>query len=476
MDDSFAAEVSPLHTAAPEILSRLRRDADDTTELFAERTYREQVTLRYDRWRGYGEPREEYRTDLVEGTGLRLLNDDVSRYGYVEGYAPVMVRNKADEVRGGPPAAGAVLDRAPPRGSLELPEDVTDRVTLEEKRGLLQAAVDAAFSLEPRLRDLEVAFQGSTRRTYVVSSEDRPTFAATSLIGMRVRARIERAQRTVDGHAIGGGTGGVGQFLMTTPESISQRCVERLQAALAARPLQTVMGDVPVVIEGGWGGVWLHEAVGHLLEADTIGPYSADRIGERVASEDVTIIDDGTYERGRGTALFDDEGFPMERTVLIENGVLRSLMTDRRQAARLGLPRTGNGRREGYRSEPAVRMTNLFLAGGRAAPDALLADVKKGVYVRTVGRGRVYPQDDRFSFHVVEGYLIEAGRRTRPVTNMNISGRPSKMLESIVGISDEVRVDPARGVCRKADQTVPVSVGTPTVLVNTLTVRALEAS
>lgn len=472
MNDSFAEDVAPLHVAAPEILSRLRTDEGETAELFAEHTYRERFRLRYDRWRAYRDPWEEYVTDIVEGTGLRILTNRSSRYGSVEGLEPAVIRVKADELRRGPPA-DLSLDRTPPRGSLALPADRINRVSLEEKRDLLQAAVDAALSLEPRLRDLEVDFQGAARQTYVASTEDRPTFSAGSLVGIRVEAKFERGDRSLRVYSIGGGSGGVGQFLMTPPEDISRSCIERLRAALEARPLPNSLGEVPVIIEGGWGGVWLHEAVGHLLEAGTQGPYRPDFVGERVGPGDVTIIDDGTYANGRGTALFDDEGRAMERTVLVERGVLRNLMADRRQARALGIPRTGNGRREDHRCEPLTRMTNLFLENGTAKWEALVADVEKGLYVRTIGSGKVYPADDRFTFDVLEGYLIEGGRRTMPVTRLTLSGRPSQMLESIAGIADDFHVDPARGLCKKGGQTLPVSVGMPTVMVRNLTVTTL---
>lgn len=472
MDDPFPEAVGPLHAAAPEVLSRLLSDGTDTAELFAEHTYRERFRVRYDRWRAYGDPSEDYVTDVIEGTGLRVLTGDGARYASVDRLDPALVRITADELRSGPPGA-VFVDRLPPRGSLALPADTVTRVSLDEKRSLLQAAVDAALSEEPRLRDVEVDFQGVTRQTYVASTDERPTFAASSLVGMRVEATFERGDRHLEVYAIGGGTGGVGQFILTPPEEISRACVRRLQTALKARPLPGSMGSVPVIIEGGWGGVWLHEAVGHLLEADTPGAYGPDRIGDRIAPEHVTIVDDGTLVDGRGTSLFDDEGWPTQRTVLVDGGELRSVMSDRLRSRELGIPRTGNGRRESHRSEPIVRMTNLLLEGGTAGREALVADVAKGLYVRTIGRGKVYPSEDRYAFEVLEGNLIEGGRLTTPVTHLEISGRPSRMLENIAGIADDLRIDPARGMCRKAGQTVPVSVGMPTVMVRNLTVTAL---
>lgn len=473
MEESFAEEVTPLHAAAPEVLARLLASTNGVAEIFAEQTYRELLTHRYDRWRAYRDPWEDFGTDLVQGTGLRTLAGGSSRHGSVQGYDPAVVRIKADELRGGDPVDVAI-SRQNPRGSLALPPDRIERVSLEEKRALLQAAVDAALSLEPKLRDLEVSFQGSTRRTYVASTQDRPTFSAASLIGIRVQAKYERNERRVDIYAIAGGVGGVGQFLTRSPENVAQDCIERLQAVLGSKPIDRNLGDVPVVIEGGWGGVWLHEAVGHLLEADTPGSYTPSKIGQQVAPANVTIVDDGTFTGGRGSALFDDEGFPSQRTTLIENGILRALMADRRQAHLLDIPRTGNGRRQDYHSEPMTRMTNLMLLAGEAKPDDLVAEAGEGLYVRTIGRGRLYPSDDRFEFNVLEGYLIENGRLGTPATDLRITGRPSDMLRGIRGVGSDFTVDLARGICEKHGQTVPVSVGMPTVLLSGLTVSKLR--
>jgi TldD protein len=237
--------------------------------------------------------------------------------------------------------------------------------------------------------------------------------------------------------------------------------------------------EMPVVLAGGWGGVWLHEVVGHLLEADVAadcsapGALGAERIGLRVANDSINVFDDATLDAARGTARVDDEGTPTRRNTLIEEGILTSLLTDRATACRLGLPETGNGRRQDYRHEPLPRMSNLLLEAGDADPESLVNEARTGIFVKMIGNGAVVPEEDSFSFEILEGYAIESGRIGRPVRG-RLSGRPSEMLTRIRGIANDFQYDAGRGICSKNGQVVPVSVGMPTVLIDMMTVNPLS--
>lgn len=441
---------------------------EEIAEIFAERSFREQLTLSYGRRSMRGQPSELYSRDECVGAGLRLLGPSTHRFVTVDGLDGGDLEVAASEAfeTGRRPVTGQNPSTARIRGSVDLPSDAPDEVSLEEKRHLLRAAADAALSLEPNLQDLEVSFQGYARRTSVWATDIEPTRAATSHVGIRVFASTANAST----HAVGGGPGGVGFFLEEPPESIAQRCVERLRALSDARPSRELHGDVPIVLEGGWGGVWLHETVGHLLEADTESPLATTSLGTRIGSDRVTVIDDGTMARGRATCDYDDEGLPSERTILVERGRLRRLMTDRWTALRRRTPRTPNGRRENYRFRPLPRMTNLCLVNGSTPAADLVADIDRGLYIRTIGSGEVRPSEDRFHFDVLEGYVIENGHLAAPVRPLRVSGRPSEMLYRVAAVGDDFKLDPARGSCVKAGQTVPVSVGMPTVLLHTLTV------
>ena len=337
----------------------------------------------------------------------------------------------------------------------------------DQMRGLVEAAFDAALSLDPDIETLEVRLQGQERHVLIASSDLPAALTHTTWTGIRVEAGKFRSGRPYASHAIGGGPGSLDQFLLHAPEDIARECVARLEAITESET--ELHGEMPVVIAGGWGGAWLHEAVGHLLEADIApsGPYSVDHIGRRVARVGITIIDGGP-----GSDV-DHEGIAAGPTTLIQDGVLTALMTDRLRAGVFGLPLTGNGFRQDYRHEPLPRMTGLFLQAGSDSPERLIGDVSSGLYVRLITHGRVHPGEDRFSFDVAEGYRIDKGRLGRAVTGVRVSGKVSDVLLNVEGIADDLAFDAARGVCVKHGQRVFVSAGMPTVLVNKLSIEPI---
>ena len=410
---------------------------------------------------------------MDEGVGVRVLGRRGGGLCGGGGVEAEDVWQAADEAArrfgSGTPAVRATSPEEAPTSAL-LPADAPDVVGSEEKETLLRAAVEAAFALDGRVRDVRAGYQDEVRRTLVATSEGVAVCRATMLVGLRVEVELDVDGRPVTSHAVAGGAAPFGFFLQHPPEAVAREAVERAGRLAEAKPLSA--GTLPVVLAGGWGGVWLHEAAGHAFEADNASEWR-NRIGQPIAPTSVTLLDDATVPGGRGSFPSDDEGTPAQRTVLVEGGVLRNLLTDRRHAARLGLPRTGNGRRQSFRHAPLPRMTNLFLQPGSATTEAdLIADVRDGLYVAMPGHGLVHPAADRFAFDVLEGYRIENGRLTRPVRDVRLSGSAANALAQIVGIGSDVRLDAARGHCRKAGQTVPVSVGMPAVLLKGLEVES----
>lgn len=230
---------------------------------------------------------------------------------------------------------------------------------------------------------------------------------------------------------------------------------------------------MPVVLGPGWPGVLLHEAVGHGLEGDfnrkKTSTY-ADRVGKRVASPGVTIVDDGTIPDRRGSLTIDDEGTPTQRTVLIEDGILMGYMQDRMNARLMQAQATGNGRREGYACQPMPRMTNTFMLPGTDAPQDLIAGVKRGVYAPHFGGGQVDITSGKFVFSASEAYLIENGKLTSPLKGMTLIGNGPDTMSKVIGIGNDLELDPGIGTCGKAGQSVPVGVGQPTLLIERMTV------
>jgi len=232
-------------------------------------------------------------------------------------------------------------------------------------------------------------------------------------------------------------------------------------------------GPQTVVLAPGWSGILLHEAIGHGLEADFIRKKTSlftDQLGKKVASDKVTVIDDGTMANARGSIKVDDEGVPGERKLLIEGGVLRGFMSDRLNAKLMGGRSTGSGRRESFRSPPLPRMTNTYLAPGDETPEDILRGVKQGLYCAAFGGGQVDISNGNFVFEVAEAYLIENGKLTRPVKNATLIGVGPEALKKVSHVGNDPRPDPGMGTCGKDGQSVPVGVGLPTVRIDDLTV------
>jgi TldD protein len=228
---------------------------------------------------------------------------------------------------------------------------------------------------------------------------------------------------------------------------------------------------MPVVLSSEAGGTMVHEAIGHGLEADLVqagvSVYRG-RLGEKVASELVTVVDDATLPYARGSFAFDSEGSPAQRTVLVENGVLKGYMYDRLSAMKDGCASTGNGRRESYRHRPIVRMTNTLIASGLSAPEEILASVKSGLFVKRMGGGQVNTVSGDFVFQVSEGYLIENGSIGEPVRDATLTGNGPEVLKKIAMVGNDLGF--AIGTCGKDGQGVPVADAQPTLLIAGITV------
>lgn len=228
-----------------------------------------------------------------------------------------------------------------------------------------------------------------------------------------------------------------------------------------------------VVLGSGWPGILLHEAIGHGLEGDFNRKGSSafsDRIGERVAADGVTVVDDGTLVNRRGSLTVDDEGNPAQNTVLIENGVLRGYLQDSLNARLMKQPLTGNGRRESFAHIPMPRMTNTYMLNGDKAPEEIIASVKQGLYAVNFGGGQVDITSGKFVFSAAEAYMIENGKITYPVKGATLIGNGPDVLTRVSMIGNDLSLDPGIGTCGKEGQSVPVGVGQPTMRIDGLTV------
>jgi TldD protein len=232
-----------------------------------------------------------------------------------------------------------------------------------------------------------------------------------------------------------------------------------------------------VVLGPGWPGILLHEAVGHGLEGDFnrkgVSAF-AGRLGQKVASELVTVVDDGTIANRRGSLNVDDEGTPTSRTVLIENGILRGYLQDKLNARLMGMPATGNGRRESYAHAPMPRMTNTFMLAGADDPEDIIRSVDRGLYAVAFGGGQVDITSGRFVFSASEAYLIEGGRVTAPVKGATLIGNGPESLTRVTRVGRDLQLDEGIGTCGKDGQSVPVGVGLPTIRIDGMTVGGTQ--
>jgi TldD protein len=277
------------------------------------------------------------------------------------------------------------------------------------------------------------------------------------------------------GSAGGGGRTDYGYFSDEVLRGYAREAVHQAVTNLDARPAPA--GTMSVVLGSGWPGILLHEAVGHGLEGDFNRKGSstfAGRIGSRVAATGVTVVDDGTIAGRRGSLNIDDEGNPTQRTVLIEDGILKCYMQDALNARLMGVAPTGNGRRESFAHLPLPRMTNTTMLAGDKSVDEIIRSVKKGIYAVNFGGGQVDITNGKFVFSMSEAYLIEDGKVTHPVKGATLIGSGPEAMNQVSMIGNDMRLDPGVGTCGKDGQSVPVGVGQPTLRIDGLTVGGTE--
>ncbi len=347
----------------------------------------------------------------------------------------------------------------------------------DEKVDLLRRIDSYVRAMDTRVSQVIVSLSGS-HETILVAATDG-TFAADvrPLVRLSVNVIAEHKGRREQGSDGVGGRVSYhelcdgGAWKHTADEAVRQALVN-LEADAAPA------GTMTVVLGPGWPGVLLHEAVGHGLEGDFnrkgTSAFSG-RMGEQVATDCVTVVDDGTIERRRGSLTVDDEGTPTEQTVLIENGVLRNYMQDKLNASLMNTSPTGNGRRESFAHLPMARMPNTFRLPGKYQPEEIIASVEKGLYAVNFAGGQVDITSGRFVFSASEAYLIENGKVTRPVKGATLIGNGPDVMTRVSMVGNDLRLDAGVGVCGKDGQSVPVGVGQPTLRIDSLTVGGTEA-
>ncbi len=408
------------------------------------------------------------------GLGVRVQRGDATGYAYTEDLAwEAMERAAKTAARiaagGGHDLPVRLASRELPR-RYELDEQSLERPALE-KRQLLERASRAALAYDPMIVRAEAGFAEGMREVLIATSDGKLCFDAQPMIRFSMRAVAEHKGKTQAGSSGGGGRMTMGYFDEKSPEWHAGEAARRAIAMLDAE--EAPAGQLPVVLAPGDSGILLHEAVGHGLEADFNRKGTsryAGQIGERVASDLCTVVDDATLTQSRGAVNVDDEGNEPGRSVLIENGKLVGYMHDRMSARHYGIGSTGNGRRESFACNAMPRMTNTILLAGPHAPEEILGTVKRGIYAKAFGGGQVDISNGDFVFSLTESYLIEDGKLTRPLKDVNLVGNGPDVLTKVSMLGNDVGVSDGIWTCGKDGQSVPVGVGCPTVKIDEITV------
>jgi TldD protein len=413
---------------------------------------------------------------VSQGAGVRAQADTRTGYAHTD---DISLRNLEEAAR----QARAIADRATASTALATtgagrPHDlysldeapiVTD---LERKLDLLRRVDAAAREADPRVRQVIVSVASEEVVTLVATMSGWTVGDVRPLTRLNVTTIAEDGGKREIGTYGGGGRVRFDHFLAEDRWKRFAREAAR-QATLKLGAVAAPAGTMTVVLGPGWPGILLHEAVGHGLEGDFnrkgVSAF-AGRIGQRVASELVTVIDDGTIPNRRGSLNIDDEGTPTGRTVLIERGVLRGYLQDKLNARLMGMAPTGNGRRESYAHPPLPRMTNTFMLAGEEDPADILKSVKHGLYAVAFGGGQVDITSGKFVFSASEAYLIEDGKIGAPVKGATLIGNGPDALTRVSRVGRDLALDEGIGTCGKDGQSVPVGVGLPTIRIDGMTV------
>jgi TldD protein len=350
-------------------------------------------------------------------------------------------------------------------------------VALEQKVGLLYEIDKFARALDARVKNVFVSLGSEYKVILIASSQGIVIGDIQPLTRLNVTCIAEENGNRQVGSFGGGGRVEFGFFVDNHDWQRYARESVR-QAILNLSAIDAPAGTMDVVLGPGWPGILLHEAIGHGLEGDFNRKKTSafsDRIGEKVASELCTVVDDGTIPSRRGSINVDDEGTPTHRTVLIEKGILKGYLQDKLNAGLMQMPLTGNGRRESYAHIPMPRMTNTFMLAGDSDPDEIIRSVKKGLYAVSFGGGQVDITSGKFVFSASEAYLIEDGKVTHPVKGATLIGNGPDVLTRVSMVGSDLKLDEGVGTCGKDGQSVPVGVGLPTIKINGLTVGGTKA-
>ena len=456
---------------ASTLLDSALRGADDG-ELFVEHRLSEQAVFDDGRLKSAS-------FDEAQGFGLRVVSGETQGYSHSTELSAAAMKRAADICRTIISASPAGVTAAPARTNRELyvAQNPSDHFAFADKVALLQRVDDFARKADPRVKQVSVSLSGDWQEIEILRAGGEVYRDSRPLVRFQVSIMASDGQERASGSFGFGGRGLYGDYLSEAKwQDAVREAVRQSLVGLDAKPAPA--GEMDVVLGPGWPGILLHEAIGHGLEGDfnrkKASAFSG-LMGERIAARGITVVDDGTVARARGSLAIDDEGTPSSSTTLIEDGILVGYMQDRLNARLMGMKPTGNGRRQSYAHSPMPRMTNTYMLNGDKHPDEILSSVKRGLFAKSFGGGQVDITSGKFVFSCTEAYLIEDGRITTPVKGATIIGNGADALKRISMVGNDMALDPGIGTCGKQGQGVPVCVGQPSLRLDQITVGGTAA-
>ena len=417
--------------------------------------------------------------DTTQGFGLRGVSGETTAFAHANEISEAAIRRAGETValvRGG---HGGTIAAPPARTNRKLyvDDDPISAIPFARKVALLERIDAAARARDPRVVQVSASLTASWSAIEILRGDGFRASDIRPLVRINVQIVAEKDGRRETGYH---GIGGRYLYDQLFEDATWERAIDvaLAQALVNLDAVAAPAGEMTVVLGPGWPGVLLHEAVGHGLEGDFnrkgASTFSG-RLGERVASPGVTIVDDGSLEHRRGSLTIDDEGTPTGRTVLIEDGILKGYMQDRLNARLMGVAPTGNGRRESFAHAPMPRMTNTFMLAGKDDPGEILSRAKSGIYAKSFGGGQVDITNGKFVFSCTEAYRIENGQLGAPIKGATLIGSGPEAMQKVVAIGNDLELDEGVGICGKGGQSVPAGVGQPTLMLEGLTVGGTAA-
>ena len=450
------------------VLGRIMGHAIDDAELYFQFS-------RHESWSLEDRIVKEGTHSIEQGVGVRAISGEKTGFAYSDEIALPALEHASQAAR--------AIARRGSHGQLQAwrrsdghqlyqPMDPVESLDDDKKVALLETVDAEARRIDSRVQEVVVNLSGVHEVILIAAADGTFSADIRPLVRLNVSVIAEQDGRREQGFAGGGGRVGYEYFVEDAKAlEYAREAVRQALVNLDADP--SPAGNMIVVLGPGWPGVLLHEAIGHGLEGDfnrkQTSAFSG-RLGEKVASELCTVVDDGTIDARRGSLNIDDEGTPTSCTTLIEHGILKGYMQDKLNARLMGMAPTGNGRRESFAHLPMPRMTNTYMLPGPHDPEEIIRSVDRGLYASHFGGGQVDITSGKFVFTTSEAYLIEKGRITRPVKGATLIGNGPDVLTRVSMVGNDLKLDTGVGVCGKEGQTIPVGVGQPTLRIDSLTV------